>query len=914
MAKKYILNIKALTACCMLLLVACDDKKPEISALEHHKLATLYLAQGSFSASLIEAKNALELNPDNVSILTTIATTLLRLGDYNAAKNVITLAIDKDKDNASLQILLANAQLKLKDIDSAKNTINSINPDTISDLASYYNTLADIHFSSRDFSAAKELYLQSLSTDNRNLKSLIGAAKAATLLKKPDEAEKYTQLAINVAPNNIEALVWQAQVYIYKKQYFDAETSLTKAMVEFERYDTLTIDKYIAIELLSKVLLAQGKIEESFKYSNYLSQSRPGQLQKAYKTAFSLISDKNNIIEAEKAFQDVLRQAPGHTPSGIMLGIINYNRGDYSEADEYLSKFASDAKTPLRTRKILILTKIKLNKPQAAIALASESLKQYKSDPDLHALLGYAYSIEKDYDKSIQQLKLAIRHNKNNPVFHTTLANSYLATSDFIKARKYATLALKIKPELSMARTVLFQTYLAQKEYKKARIFAKKWLKASSNNVQALNASAIIDLKTNRVAQAKTQFLKALSVDPNNLTANTHLIELDLKNDKIDKAYERLYLILEKKPEHRPSLNTIYQLARKTSSFDKLEKIIRLIIDKNPDTINSRLALVQGYISVKGFDKAARVIDNITKIDNKNIGAYLLKAKLQLLQNNSKGAIDTYLLLASIQPESPAALTELANYYLHKKNYLLATEYSNKALSIDKNHLAAIYIQIKSAIHEKNKAFAIQTINKVRELLPLSPLPFTLEYELHMNLNDKPAALNALNKAWEIEMSIALAEKFRNYYSATKQPSQAFKAWQQLAQKQPDDLKLQVSYAAILNQYKHNDKAIKILQKQLIRHPDNVILLNNIANLYFQENDKRALETAIKAHNTAPDNPAVKDTLGWIYSQQNKNYTKAIPLLEQAYKATANNEVKQHLMTTLTQAGKTADAEQLKAD
>ncbi|MDH5423990.1 MAG: PEP-CTERM system TPR-repeat protein PrsT [Gammaproteobacteria bacterium] len=914
MATKLTLTVKALTACCVLLLLACDDKKPEISALEHHKLATLYLAQGSFSASLIEAKNALELNPENVAILETLAKTLIKLGDYNAAKNVITVALEKDSTNTGLNILLANTQLKLKDIDAANKTMDAINPETISDLTGYYNTMADIRFSSKDFSQAKKFYLTSLKTDSNNLKSLIGAAKAATLLKQPKEAEKYTQLAINSAPNNIDALVWQAQVYIYKKQYFDAETSLTKAMVEFERYDTLTIDKYIAIELLSKVLLAQGKIEESFKYSNYLSQSRPGQLQKAYKTAFSLISDKNNIIEAEKAFQDVLRQAPGHAPSGIMLGIINYNRGDYSQADEYLSKFASDANTPLRSRKILILTKIKLNKPQAAIALASDSIRQYGNDADLHALLGYAYSIDKNYNKSIEELELAISQSKNNPVFYTTLASAYLEIGNFKNAEKYASLALKIKPDLFMARGVLFQSYLTQKKYTKAGVLTSHWLKITPDNPQALNASALISLKTNKLTQARTQFLKTLTVDPNNLLANTHLIEFDLKEEKPDKAYERLYLILEKKPEHRQSLNTIYQLAGSTGSFDKLEKIIQLVIDKNPDTINSRLLLAQGYLSINSFDNAAALIDQVTALDNKNIAAYLLKAKLQLLQNRTKDAINTYLLLASIHPKNPAALTELANYYLHKKNYKLAAEYSSKALSIDGDHVAALYIQIKSAIQGKNKAIAIQSINKVRDLIPLSPLSHTLEYELLMNFDEKPAALNALNKAWETEMSMVLAEKFRAYYSDSEQPDLALKAWQQLTQKQPDDLKIQVSYAAVLNQYKYNDKAITILQQQLMLHPDNVILLNNLANLYFQEKDERALETAIKAHDKAPDNPAIKDTLGWIYSQQNKNYSKALPLLEQAYQATANSEIKQHLITTLKLAGKTADAERIEAD
>jgi len=96
---KNILFLKVFFITLFLLLSACEEEQPKVSAADHIDLARLYLEQGAFKASIIEGKNALQIEPNNIDALTTMATVLLKLNSANTASNLIKKAIAIDKDN-----------------------------------------------------------------------------------------------------------------------------------------------------------------------------------------------------------------------------------------------------------------------------------------------------------------------------------------------------------------------------------------------------------------------------------------------------------------------------------------------------------------------------------------------------------------------------------------------------------------------------------------------------------------------------------------------------------------------------------------------------------------------------------------------------------------------------------------------
>ncbi|THB80692.1 MAG: hypothetical protein D3926_06055 [Desulfobacteraceae bacterium] len=91
------------------------------------------------------------------------------------------------------------------------------------------------------------------------------------------------------------------------------------------------------------------------------------------------------------------------------------------------------------------------------------------------------------------------------------------------------------------------------------------------------------------------------------------------------------------------------------------------------------------------------------------------------------------------------------------------------------------------------------------------------------------------------------------------------------------------------------EKALQIYMKILNIDPDHTIALNNIAYLYLDKNNERALVYAEKAFNSNKHTPHILDTYG-LALIKNNNFSKGLEMLKKANKADPENlEIKEHL-------------------
>jgi len=86
-------------------------------------------------------------------------------------------------------------------------------------------------------------------------------------------------------------------------------------------------------------------------------------------------------------------------------------------------------------------------------------------------------------------------------------------------------------------------------------------------------------------------------------------------------------------------------------------------------------------------------------------------------------------------------------------------------------------------------------------------------------------------------------------------------------------------------------------------NPKSVIAWNDLAWLYQQQKDPRALETAERAFQIEPENARVLDTLGWILYDGDQT-ARAVQLLQKAVdKAPDSAEVRYHYAAALAKSG-----------
>jgi Tfp pilus assembly protein PilF len=119
--------------------------------------------------------------------------------------------------------------------------------------------------------------------------------------------------------------------------------------------------------------------------------------------------------------------------------------------------------------------------------------------------------------------------------------------------------------------------------------------------------------------------------------------------------------------------------------------------------------------------------------------------------------------------------------------------------------------------------------------------------------------------------------------------------------KQPDDFSVQ---AVLAEAYARGGQLLRARDKYefIVEHVSaNAVILNNLAWLYHETRDDRALGTAERAYRLMPTNVAIADTYGWILVERGK-VAEGLAILRSA-EANGGAEVKYHYAAALARSG-----------
>jgi tetratricopeptide (TPR) repeat protein len=163
-------------------------------------------------------------------------------------------------------------------------------------------------------------------------------------------------------------------------------------------------------------------------------------------------------------------------------------------------------------------------------------------------------------------------------------------------------------------------------------------------------------------------------------------------------------------------------------------------------------------------------------------------------------------------------------------------------------------------------------------------------------------AAAALAKAFDAAPSLGAA--LQTYAAASRaglpSPDAELRTWMA---SHPDDPAGRLALGTIAMDRGQQAEAIEQYEAVLRAAPGQPVALNNLAWLYSERGDARALDYATRAYAANPDNPAIADTLGWLHVQQGEPAV-GLPLLGKAAAAMpAEAEVGYHWAMALAATG-----------
>lgn len=165
----------------------------------HTKRGEFYLLMEEYEKAIEELTKALQLNPNNTAIYTSLGVAYFKSNNYQDAIRFFKKGLLLDPDDMNLKSNLAEAHLKAGNISEAEGIYKSINDmfptfqDALVGLGELYKTLGDKALETKSkedaeeyFQNAKEYYKKSLSA-NQNPKTA-----SRSLLKKEEAAVHYS--------------------------------------------------------------------------------------------------------------------------------------------------------------------------------------------------------------------------------------------------------------------------------------------------------------------------------------------------------------------------------------------------------------------------------------------------------------------------------------------------------------------------------------------------------------------------------------------------------------------------------------------------------------------------------------------------------------------------------------------------
>jgi putative PEP-CTERM system TPR-repeat lipoprotein len=258
-------------------------------------------------------------------------------------------------------------------------------------------------------------------------------------------------------------------------------------------------------------------------------------------------------------------------------------------------------------------------------------------------------------------------------------------------------------------------------------------------------------------------------------------------------------------------------------------------------------------------------------------------------------------------PRNPLYLLNLARAQLALDQSDAASESIQRALDVRPNWLPAVSTQVLIDLRAKRADKALATVQSLRKSAPDNARFAMLEGDVRMAAKQFTEAVAAYADADKLKPSAASAIRLHQARRAASMPraEASLIAWLGL---HPEDVTVRTVLAQFYLRGSQLTDAASEFEIVSREQPNDAAMLNNLAWIYQELGDPRALATARRAHELAPSNPAIADTYGWILFSR-REPAAALPLLEAAARVAAQDpEIQYHYAAALAASGRKGEA------
>ncbi len=758
---------------------------------------------------------------------------------------------------------------------------------------------------------AQRAFTQAWELNPRSTAAILGRVQVMLLQEELGKARALADEAVEVAPTSARAWYLKGLLAENFGDLSGALSDMGKAAELLPAYLPAQISR---ISLLLRLV----RLEDAEAAAAEVVEIYPNDPRSHYLTA--VVKTKlGDEAGAEAALQDganLIARLPrelieNHRPTLLLAGIFAYTLKQWEQADDYLRLYLADNSRATGPRVLLArLALERRGEPEQAIRLLEPAVQRTPDNVPALSLLAEAYMKTGQHLKAAQLLRSATEQRRGDIVLRTQRAVNEFGLGRRDDAINELSLLFEARPDLSNAGATLVLMLMQERDFDEAMEGAEQLLLRVPGNLSYVNLLGAAAFANNELDTARWAFELALARDPAFYPARSNLAELLLRLGDVELARGHLGRVLDFKDE---DVNALMLLARSYEDAGDQAQALRFAeraVASDPASVRAAIYQTNLLLSAREPEKAVRVAEGVQvraeNPDDADLMATLSRAyiasgrrataQVVLRRASSLAGYDAHMLLDVALLQRDAGDIQGALWSLQK-----ATEGDPEYLParLRFGELLTEYGRIDEAL---------EVAQRLRVDFPEEPYADHLLGLISTASGDHAAAFEAFSRALDIKPSPLLAIRAYGAKRDAEGLAVGVEFLRQWLEEHSGDGVATQTLAEGYYELGEPERAARMFEGILADAPDNAMLLNNLAVIYNELGDPRALDYARRAYELLPGAAETGDTLGWVLVSRGE-YAQGLKYLRDAQtRAAGDPGISFHIAVALKALGRNEEA------
>ena len=862
-----------------------------------------YLAQGKYRAAYIEAKKVLQRDQKNGQAWLLLGRASLMMGDPNDALGDFDKAKANGVPEADWVVPMSQALVATHQFDKALKTLSS-SKSSAPKLQTQVDILeGDAHLGLKQTDQAQQSYEAALKLDPKDPRALVGLARLAAAGDDVQSEQRYVQQALAASPESPQAWIAKGDLAFGRHDFAGAEAAYEKVL-GFQNPDWLPQEHLYTLARLANAQAQQNHLDKALASIQQLGKMSPGQPYPHYLKALVLYK-QGHLEDAVTELQQVLQVAPDDPQAQLLMGVVNYAQGNYGQAEMYLSNVMGMDRHNVDARKLLALTYYREGRSHQALDTLRPVVPG-TSDAELLAILQKAAASRVGKPGSASSASATAAAIVPSGPF-TKVGQALVSGNEAEAIRLLEQIPKGDASTEARRNTLLVISYVREKHPDEAVKVAAAYAASNPKNSAAhlLYGTALV--ADGKRDEARKQYTEAYKLDPKNVAALLSLGSLYSIEEKYKDAIGEYQKVLKQDPHNVVAMTSLAKVAIRQGDKAGAVKWFKQAIDASPQSTPPYLGLVMIYSQGGQFDEAVGVAKQLVAARPNDPAALNALGMTELNAGHQDAALKPLQQAVALAPKAPLYRTNLARAQLVGKDTKAAEANLDQVIKADPGEATAVALSAFLKLQDHHLPQAIALAKTLQKQPGRQAEGLALEGDLYMASKSWDKAAAAYRQGLKVRYDRPLVVKTFEALAAggAKDPDSVLHDW---LGKHPDDAATRLLLAQYYLAKNRNGDAATEYERVLKAYPTNIDALNNLAWIYTEQHNPKALAIAERAYKMAKDSPSVSDTYGWalVVNGQPK---AALPILERAAKGAPKvPAIQYHLAVAQARTGDHAGA------